>query len=92
MIGAVTRKGLTRAAALRALLLRRKSSATVYRRKEQVRYLQVPARRRLWIEPGGGAHIFGSNNTLTLTGGCTWLDMAGSNNTIIVALAKGANI
>jgi DUF3060 family protein len=41
---------------------------------------------------GGGAHIFGSNNTLTLTGGCKWLDMVGSNNTFIVALASGANI
>jgi hypothetical protein len=34
-----------------ALLLRQKSSATVYRRKEQARYLQVPARRQLWIAP-----------------------------------------
>ncbi len=41
---------------------------------------------------GGGAHIFGSHNTLTLTGGCTWLDMVGSDNAIIVALANGANI
>jgi hypothetical protein len=41
---------------------------------------------------GGSAHIFGSNNKLILTGGCTWLDMVGSNNTIIVALAEGANI
>jgi hypothetical protein len=41
---------------------------------------------------GGGAHIFSSNNTLTLTGGCAWLDMVSSNNRIIVALANGANI
>ena len=41
---------------------------------------------------GGGAHIFGSNNTLTLTGGCAWVDMVGSNNRIVVALANGTNI
>jgi Protein of unknown function (DUF3060) len=37
---------------------------------------------------GGGAHIFGSNNKLTLTGECAWLDMVGSNNVITDALAK----
>jgi hypothetical protein len=40
----------------------------------------------------GGAHIFGSNNKLNLTGGCAWLDMLGSGNTVTVALAKDANI
>ena len=99
MIALVTRKGLVRAAAsgligvtmFHGACLRQKSSATAYRRKEQVRYLQVPTRRRLDCA-GCGAHIFGSNNTLTLTGGSAWLDMVGSNNPIIVALANGANI
>ena len=36
---------------------------------------------------GGGASVFGSNNTLTLTGGCAWLDMVSSNNRIIIACA-----
>ena len=39
-----------------------------------------------------GAHILGSNKTLTLTGACKWLDMVGSNNTVVVAFANGANI
>jgi hypothetical protein len=38
--------------AITALLLRQNSSATVYRLKEQARYLEAPARRRLWIAPG----------------------------------------
>jgi hypothetical protein len=41
---------------------------------------------------GGGAHILGSNNILTLTGGCRWLDMVGSGNTVFVAFGNGANI
>ena len=41
---------------------------------------------------GGGAQIIGSNNKLTLTGGCTMLGAVGSNNTIAVALAANARI
>ena len=52
----------------------------------------VDATQALNLSAGGGAHIFGSNNKLTLTGECAWLDMVGSNNIITVALAKDANI
>ena len=41
---------------------------------------------------GGGAQIAGSNNKLTLTGGCTMLGVLGSNNTVTVALATNARI
>jgi hypothetical protein len=41
---------------------------------------------------GGGAHILGSNNNLTLVGGCRWLDMVGSNNSVIADFAIGASI
>jgi hypothetical protein len=41
---------------------------------------------------GGGAQIAGSNNKLTLTGGCTMLRVLGSYNTVTAALATNAHI
>ena len=40
---------------------------------------------------GAGASFIGSGQT-TLAGACKWLDMVGSNNTVVVAFANGANI
>jgi hypothetical protein len=50
--------------------------------------VMAPAASRTRLE----ASNLGSNNTLTLTRGCTWLDMVGSNNTIIVALARARTL
>jgi hypothetical protein len=41
---------------------------------------------------GGGALIAGSNNKLTLTGGCNMLRVLGAYNTITAALATNAHI
>jgi hypothetical protein len=41
---------------------------------------------------GGSAAVAGSNDVLNLTGGCTALKVAGSNNRVIVEVAKGATI
>ena len=41
---------------------------------------------------GGSASVVGSDDVLTLTGGCTALKVIGSNNRVIVTVAKGATI
>jgi hypothetical protein len=41
---------------------------------------------------GGAAEIMGSNNVLTITGKCSKLDLAGSNNKITIEFASGATI
>jgi hypothetical protein len=44
------------------------------------------------LDCGGGAEIAGSNNKLTLRGGCTKLEMFGSGNTVSIAFGQSANI
>jgi hypothetical protein len=41
---------------------------------------------------GGGASVTGSDDVLNLTGGCTALKVAGSNNRVIIDVARGATI
>lgn len=41
---------------------------------------------------GGKARIEGSNDKLTLKGGCTKLEMFGSGNTVTIAFGKNAGI
>jgi hypothetical protein len=98
MIAAVTRKGLIFAAASALIGVTMLAGAFAQTRKlgdglssEGAGALFAGSGQKTTLDCAG-AHIFGSNNTLILTGGCTWLDMVGSNNTIIVALAEGANI
>jgi Protein of unknown function (DUF3060) len=99
MIALVTRKGLVRAAASGLVGVTILAGAFAQTKKlgdglssEGIGALFAGSNQTTMDCAGGGAHIFGSNNTLTLTGACTWLDMVGSNNPIIIALANGANI